>query len=1306
MRCTYIVAEAQLGHTLRAAIRELSHTAPELNISLRGYTIDELPHIPIDELRAELAETDVLLGSMLNSDEETTLLNRLLGEQRPPATLIFTSEPELMMQSRVGPFDARTWAGDRERFMGFIGRLHAAGVHMPPVPHPLLAAAPRLSQRLGPDVLGDLWTYARAGLYWLNSSPANMANMLLFVLATMAQSQAGSADSPGSEALAAIQALSTAGSLPAAAAPETYPPVALWHPESDGMFDSYESYAEWYATRRAATETNGQPDGDGRVVQNDGERVATGERDGTRPKIGVVVFRQYVTGGTFEHYRAAIAALEAEGIDVVCGFGGMDNKTLVEKLFKPAGIRLLLNLTGFNLVGSMGQPQPDEAVRLLKELDIPYLVPFPLLFQTEEQWHADAIGLAPMQTALQVVLPELEGATEPRVFATKGGDDNFAPDPLQIKALASRVRRHVDLHTKPAAEKRIALTIFSFPPDKGSVGSAAYLDVFETTYRLLLKLRDDGYDVDVPADVATLQRHVLGGDQALPGAPSVHVEDTLPTERYKQLVPDVQRIEANFGPAPGFIDTDADGLHIRGRAFGNVFVGVQPGFGYEGDPMRLLFAKDASPSHSFAAYYAWLNDVWQADALVHVGTHGALEFMPGKQIGMTPACYPDALTGGLPHVYFYSMNNPSEATIAKRRSYATMVTYLSPPLREAGLYNVLLSLNEALAAYRGAVAHERPAEGKATTRIEAAFATVRSLAEQANLDTDVEPPTSEDDTERAAYIARLTGYVQTLEERLIPVGLHVAGQAVTDEEAAEFLWAALQHPRPEEDVPALPQWLAQQRNVAWDELEAGDPLRDEIVEEGRTTVSAWVRGGTTLNTTAGSEGETETNGAETGARERLHAFAEDFLHRLRQEGELDAIVSALRGGYIEPAPGGDPARMPAALPTGRNLHALDPQRIPSPAARQRAKPVVDDLLQRIVADEGSLPETIAFVLWGTDNIKTEGEGVAQVLELIGVEPVPDSLGRMTRLRLIPVEELGRPRIDVVLSTSGIFRDIFPNVMELLDRAIQLAAAAKEAEGDNYIRKHATAIAEQLDIPFEHAARRVFGNAPGAYGTGVNDVVEASTWQSDDDLGHVFIERKAHAFSADGAVHSPELLDACLATCSAAFQNLDSTEIGLADVDHYYEYLGGLAVATKAIRGEAPQAYLADTITPDMAVRTVEETLRIETRTRLLNPRWYEGMLQHGYQGVHEIATRLDNTFGWSATADAVDEWIYTDAADTFVLDDDMRRRLTEANPRALQRLAGRLAEAHDRGFWVADEERIEKLQQIVMETEDLLEGVV
>ncbi|MBO8140550.1 MAG: magnesium chelatase subunit H [Firmicutes bacterium] len=1234
LRFLYVVAEAQLVPVLRRAAERLAQDAPSLSIALEGYTVDQLLAADREEIRRRLALADVFLGSMLNSEREVSLLRELFEDGRPPVTVVFTSQPELVLLSRVGPFDGPSLIRDRAAWTGLTRTLQQAGIDIPPSLPALMAMAPRLWARLG-DALGCLEPYARAGLYWLNASPENARRMMLHLANHHPKFQGRFRPEP----------------------PVVFPEVALWHPRAGRrFFASYDEFRQWRDAALAPAED--------------------------RPKVGVVVFRQYVTGESHRHYDAVVEALEAEGLDVVAGFGGLSGDRLVESLLRPAGIDLLLNLTGFNLVGSMGRPRPDRAVELLQELDVPYLVPFPLLFQTESRWEEDPVGLSPMQTALQVVLPELEGAGEPRVFAAQGIDGEFEPLPEAVRRLARRVRRWIDLRRKPPGQRRIAITLFSFPPDKGSVGTAAYLDVFRSLHRLLSAMKAEGYNVEVPSEPEELRRLVLGADEALPGAPTVAVAGRLDTDEYRELVPAADRIAANFGPPPGIIDTDGRGLLVRGRQLGNVFVGVQPGFGYEGDPMRLLFARDASPSHSFAAYYAWLEHVWRADAVIHFGTHGALEFMPGKQVGLTTRCYPDMLIGELPHIYFYSMNNPSEATIAKRRSYATTVTYLSPPLAEAGLYRSLLSLKEAVAEFL----HGDAGRGEARSP-----ETLRALAEQAHLDQEVEPPRPGEPPQD--YARRLAAYLRTLEERLIPVGLHAAGEPVSPQEAAEFLWAALQHPRPELGVPGLPHLVAAGMGLEWDALEDTDPRRDEVMRNARAIADRLAKG----QPVPGGDPQWDN----------LIRFAGDFLVRLREEREIPALLSALSGRFIPPAPGGDPARTPAALPTGRNIHALDPHRIPSPAARQRAKPVVKQLLARAARVSGGYPETVAFVLWGTDNIKTHGEGVAQVLELLGVEPVPDSLGRMTRLRLIPLAELGRPRIDVVMTVSGIFRDIFPNVVELLDEAVRLAAEADEDPEMNFVRKHTLAIAAELNMTPAEASRRVFANKPGQYGTGVNHAVEASAFQGQDDLGKVFLHRKSFTYGHGAAGDAQaDLLAACLKTCGAAFQNLDSTEIGLADVDHYYEYLGGLAAAARHVRGSAPPAFVADTFAPGARVRSLEEALLLETRTRLLNPRWYEGMLRHGYQGVHEIAARLDNTFGWSATAGAVPSWVYTAAADTFLLDDSMRDRMTNLNPQAVHRMAARLAEARDRGFWQVDGERWAKLQEILADAEDRVEGVV
>ena len=426
---------------------------------------------------------------------------------------------------------------------------------------------------------------------------------------------------------------------------------------------------------------------------------------------------------------------------------------------------------------------------------------------------------------------------------------------------------------------------------------------------------------------------------------------------------------------------------------------------------------------------------------------------------------------------------------------------------------------------------------------------------------------------------------------------------------------------------------------------------------------------------------------------------------LERPAEADAIVRVLAGRYLAPSSGGDIIRNPAAVPTGRNLHGLNPALVPNSHAMRQARRTVELLLERALADGGAYPESIGLVLWGTDNLKTDGEAIGQVLELLGIEPLVDDLGRVHDVRLRPLEELGRPRIDVVVTASGIFRDIFANQLELLDRAFGLAAAADEPSDHNFVRKHTLATAAELELSASEAAQRIFSNAPGAYGSNVNFAIENRAWREEADLGRMFLSRKAFAYGRgrDGA-SAEQLLERALATVELTFQNVDSLEFGITDIDHYAEYLGGMTKAVECVRGSRPAAYLGDFVMPEGKVRSVSEMVALETRTKTLNPRWFEGMLAHGYEGAREVESHVTNTFGWSATCRAVPGWVYDSIAGTYVLDEAMLARLREANPHAAAGVAGRLIEASSRGYWQPGEDVLATLRERFLDLEAAAEG--
>jgi magnesium chelatase subunit H len=945
----------------------------------------------------------------------------------------------------------------------------------------------------------------------------------------------------------------------------------------------------------------------------------------------VLLLRSYALSSNAAHYDGVIAALEAKGLQPVPAFAsGLDQRQAVQCYFmrdERATVDAVVSLTGFSLVGGPAYNDSRAAEELLAALDVPYIAAHPVEFQTLEQWQDDPRGLLPVEATMMVAIPELDGGIWPMTFggrSTAGGPErrrDMVQHPERTAMLAARVARLVSLRRKARAERKLAVVLFNFPPNAGAVGSAAYLSVFQSLHNTLTGLADAGYSVEVPASVDALRDRLLTGNAPFFGTPA-NVAARMPADEHVRRQRWLNEIEAQWGPAPGRVQTDGASLFVLGEPFGNVFVGIQPSFGYEGDPMRLLFERSFAPTHAFCAFYRWIAQDFGADAVLHFGTHGALEFMPGKQAGLSGECWPDRLIGDLPNFYLYASNNPSEGMIAKRRAGAALISYLTPPVTHAGLYRGLLDLKASLDRWRG-LEPDVDAGPRDTLA-----ALIQAQAVAVDLAT-AEPEWTAAD---AARIERLSSALLELEYTLIPHGLHVVGEGLNEEQRTSMLDAA----------------------------------------------------------------------GVTDAAERARL---DVL--LAVDHEVPAIVHALDAGYIRPAPGGDLLRTTEVLPTGRNLHGFDPFRIPSAFAVRDGASQADRLLARHQADAGTLPETVAIVLWGTDNLKTEGGPIAQALWLIGAEPRCDSYGRVAGAQLVPLERLGRARIDVVATLSGIFRDLLPLQTKLLAEAAFLAASADEPLERNFIRKHALAFQAEHGGSIADAALRVFGNTDGAYGANVNQIIGNGAWNDEDELADAYLKRKGFAYGVDGPPrrHDAVLADA-LSHVDLTYQNLDSLEVGVTTVDHYFDSLGGISRAVRRARGGVATAvYIGDQTRGEGTVRTIAEQVSLETRTRALNPKWYEALLSHGYEGVREIEAQVTNTLGWSATTGEVAPWIYEKLSETFVLDPAMRERLAALNPTASAKIANRLIEAHERNYWAPGDTMREALQRAGEELEDRLEGV-
>ena len=888
---------------------------------------------------------------------------------------------------------------------------------------------------------------------------------------------------------------------------------------------------------------------------------------------------------------------------------------------------------------------------------------------------------------MMVSIPELDGATGAMVFGGRSdavpgqgemsGDShgrsqpgtgegiaehNMVPHNERIEMLVARVDKLVRLRRSKRCDRKVAIVLFNFPPNAGATGTAAHLSVFESLFNTLTALSADGYDIELPESVDALRDAVLKGNSDRWGT-DANVHERIAVNDHVREETWLEEIESQWGPAPGKVLSDGQSLFVLGAQFGNALVTIQPPMGYEGDPMRLLFEGSFAPNHAFSAFYRYLRDNYAADAVLHFGTHGALEFMPGKQVGMSGECWPDRLIGNLPNFYLYAANNPSEGLIAKRRSAATLVSYLTPGVAEADLYRDLLDLKETIDRWRS---RDESTAGD-SDKLPVMAAMIHAQAQICGL-TDCEQPWSR--SEAPAAIESIRIQLTEVEHALVPFGLHTVGKIMPEDQRRELLKtvATASH-----EITLSDQFLEQVMSGTDRATLLADPLLAELTAEQREAV--------------------------------VEALVNVDIN-LRGNHELDGILHALDGGFIAPVGGGDLIRSPDILPTGRNIHGFDPYRLPSQFAVFEGERQACQLLARHQADGGEIPKSIALVLWGTDNLKSEGIAIGQALALIGARPRLDSYGRIAGAELIPLENLNRPRVDVVMTLSGIFRDLLPLQTRLLAEATYLAAEADEPAHLNPIRANTLAWQVANDSDFETAALRVFSNAEGTYGANVNMLVDSGNWQDENELADTFTNRKGHAYGRDGAVAAaPELLGDLLGSVDFAYQNLDSVELGVTTIDHYFDTLGGISRAIHKVRGDDVPVYIADHTSGSGKVRTLSEQVALETRTRVLNPKWYEAMLDHGYEGVRAIETHVTNTVGWSATTGQVAPWVYQQLSETFILDESMRKRLAALNPVAAARVANRLLEAQERNYWSPDEESLEALKQAGEDLEDWIEGV-
>ena len=1251
MNMVLITMDTHLNSAARRAERELQKTIPGLSLKIHSASEYAASEKLLTECKNDIAAGDIVIVTMLFlEDHYLPIIDNLRARREHcDAMLCAMSAGDVTKLTRLSKLDMSLPASPLMALMKKLrptskgkGGNSKGGATAGAKQMKMLRLIPQIL-RFVPGTAQDLRAYFLSLQYWLGGSQENLFNLMSYLI----NRYAAGARASLRENAKAID-------------PVAYPDLGVYHPRMKG-----------------------------RLSERLQDLPVVVPQPKARGKVGILLLRSYLVSGNSGHYDPVITALEAQGLQVIPAFSsGLDSRPAIDAFFTQNGeatIDALISLTGFSLVGGPAYNDAKAAEEVLAKLNVPYIAAHPVEFQNLEQWGGSDRGLLPVESTIMVAIPELDGSTVPMVYGGRPGaagktchgchkectfTEAHNPQDMftcieRVGMLAARVGKLVDLRRSERAQRKVAIVLFNFPPNAGNIGSAAYLSVFESVHNLLLGMKARGYTVDEPATTDELREQLLKGNAQQYGADAnvhtlISANDHVKRERW------LKEIEAQWGPAPGKQLSNGSSIFVLGKQFGNILLAVQPSFGYEGDPMRLLFEHGFAPTHAFSAFYRYLREDFAANAVVHFGTHGALEFMPGKQTGMSGACWPDRLIDDLPNIYLYASNNPSEGAIAKRRSGATLVSYLTPPVTQAGLYAGLADLKASIERWRSL---EPELEN------ESRDLAVLIQAQAAEIDLCPADPLWDVADKRAleGLVSNLYTDLLELEYTLIPHGLHIVGA-----------------------VPPLVERFGLLKAMA--DVALDHPVDDSVVQElldGQIPSDVVSRHQDLL---------------EYGSQETLEALFAKMIRAnqlMSQETEVTGMLDALDCRFIRPAAGGDVMRNPEVLPTGRNLHGFDPFRIPSIFAVKDGAKQAEKIVQKFIDDGNAIPESIAMVLWGSDNLKSEGGQIGQALALMGALPRFDSYGRLAGAQLIPLAELGRPRIDVVITLSGIFRDLLPLQIKLLAEAAFMAASADEPLEQNFIRKHSLAYQAEHGCDLETAALRVYGNADGAYGSNVSNMVENSVWEEEDELAETYTRRKGFAFGRAGKpIQNNALLKSVLANVEMTYQNLDSMELGVTTIDNYFDTLGGITRAVKRAKGgtDVP-VYIGDQTKGEGTVRTLSEQVTLETRTRMLNPKWYEGMLQHGYEGVRQIEVHITNTMGWSATTGQVQPWVYKQLTETFMLDPEMRERLAKLNPTAAARLANRLTEASQRNYWQPDSAMLSAMQQANDELEDRLEGV-
>ncbi|WP_321504596.1 cobaltochelatase subunit CobN [uncultured Methanoregula sp.] len=1094
------------------------------------------------------------------------------------------------------------------------------------------------------------------------------------------------------------------------APPADVPWEGLYHPDALHVFRTCDEYLAWYA-----------------------------DRDKGRFRVGLVFSRTSWAAGNVALEDMLIRSLEQEGLSVIpvftyairddaLGARGM-TEVVLEYLFRDgvpivdALVKLIPFLFGSVRDNSAGRTGTSGGIDLLRAFDIPVFSPVISMYMSLEQWQASE-GLS-MDVGWAVSLPEFEGVIEPVFIGTSrsepdGGKTREAV-PDRCTKIASRVKRWIELAKKPVPERKVAFILNNNPcaGTEASIGGGSNLDTLESLARILQKMADAGYLVTPPASgeelVKTIRKKKAISEfrwttvqDIVAGGGALARMDLATYLPYFHSLPEAvqQKVTGTWGEPPGEGMVLDGTMLITGLSFGNATVHVQPkrgcyGSRCDGTVCRILHDPKCPPPHQYLATYYWVEQVQRADVIVHVGTHGSLEFLPGKGAGLSQECFPDIAVGTVPFLYLYNSDNPAEGTIAKRRSYAVIVDHMQTVMTGSGLYDDLEEIDTILTEYE--TAKNDPARAHAL-RHQLSDALIR-----ANMDKDLH---LDDGMTLAEMVSKAHEVLSKIRNTRIQSGMHIFGELPSGNRRVEFISSIIRFDTGSSSPRRI---IAQVLGFDLTDLLAGqgcysdelDMSYGAILEQVDLELDRFVE--TVLSDPCHPVprifGRRISNG-QVEALDSLRARVIDISRRIDESRETESLLHGMDGRYIPAGPSGQITRgHEDVLPTGRNFYSLDPYRVPTKAAWRVGQRLADALVEKYSREEGAVPENVAFYWMAGDIMASDGEMFAEMLWLLGVRPVWQKNGQVKSFEVIPLHKLGHPRIDITVRATGILRDNFANCYELLDDAVQAVAALDEPLEKNFVRRHAQKSMVEDGAGFRDATLRIFSSRPGSYASGVNLAVLSSAWKTQADLADIFVAYNGYAYGRDVQGKDAHVqLAANLSTVSVTFNKVQSDEHDLLGCCCYFGTHGGFTAAARHYSGNEVKPYYGDTREPEnVEVRDLADEIRRVVRTKLLNPKWIDGMKDHGYKGASDIMKRVTRVYGWSASTQEVDNWIFNDITDTFVNNEEMREFFEENNPHALEEIARRLLEASQRSLWDADPRVLDDLKKNYLEIESWME---